>query len=459
MKKLLALLLSLMLMAMPFASYADAVNTTMTFTHGSLSELLSLFLGGNAEAYGTALNDLLDCVSLTEYVQNGQAGITLSLSGSEAVTANVAVTEAGLSLSSNLLGDDVVSVTFEELITLCNQQLAQYGLSLETLMTVISTYLQDLDFSDLTFEQTNALVTEIMGRAVYAEVTEQPNDCDPAAALMTIHLTGADIANVYTATLNDVLNCKFISKVVTDLLPLAGSDMTIDELKAGVEQTLTETFSLLGDIPVYFYLDENGSPVKEEFTLSMQGMTEYCAFTKLTTADAVELAAVVTMGTEEQELMSAAVVYDMYSETSGAISYSVDMSGTPILFSGAWSLDDAESTVYFSAAYGETLDGVSLTAHMVPTETGKSADVTYAVTGDTLTALVSDPVLVTVHYDISTVADYPAIAGNEVHPMSMTEDELNEWTSSVSMNALIGVMGALQQLPASVLSLMYSTAE
>ena len=86
MKKLLAVLLSIMMLAMPLTSMAEnsvwdnAARQETTITIHDLNADLVSALGGD-DTTMAAINDLLAALSLTGYQQGDEAGFDLNLSG------------------------------------------------------------------------------------------------------------------------------------------------------------------------------------------------------------------------------------------------------------------------------------------------------------------------------------------------------------------------------------------
>lgn len=112
MKKLLAVLLSIMMLAMPLTSMAETACGTMraqetTITIHDLNADLVAALGGD-DTTMAAINDLLAALSLTGYQQGDEAGFDLNLSG-KSVLGMASLTTAAeenqlMYVSSALLG-------------------------------------------------------------------------------------------------------------------------------------------------------------------------------------------------------------------------------------------------------------------------------------------------------------------------------------------------------------------
>ena len=120
MKKLLAVLLSIMMLAMPLTSMAEnsvwdnAARQETTITIHDLNADLVAALGGD-DTTMAAINDLLAALSLTGYQQGDEAGFDLNLSG-KSVLGMASLTTAAeenqlMYVSSTLLG----GVTAEQL--------------------------------------------------------------------------------------------------------------------------------------------------------------------------------------------------------------------------------------------------------------------------------------------------------------------------------------------------------
>lgn len=119
MKKLLATLLALAMLALPVLSLADGDAMSMSIRLSNLN--VPLTGDADTDAYlNGILNDLLDAL---EFVIAGrenedgttQVAFTLNLSGAAALTMNAQYEKDGYLFSSNLLGSDMVAISFDEL--------------------------------------------------------------------------------------------------------------------------------------------------------------------------------------------------------------------------------------------------------------------------------------------------------------------------------------------------------
>ena len=132
MKKLLAVLLSIMMLAMPLTSMAEnsvwdnAARQETTITIHDLNADLVAALGGDDTAMA-AINDLLAALSLTGYQQGDEAGFDLNLSG-KSVLGMASLTTAAeenqlMYVSSALLGG-VIAVNSKDVEAIKEKALA-----------------------------------------------------------------------------------------------------------------------------------------------------------------------------------------------------------------------------------------------------------------------------------------------------------------------------------------------
>ena len=109
MRKLTALLLTLLMLALPAMSLA-ATNVTVTL---SPSEDLAAMLG---DEVGGIYRDMVNALGVTGYkdAEGRQGGVALLLNGTEAASFDAAAKDDTLYLKSNFLGDKVLAVSAEE---------------------------------------------------------------------------------------------------------------------------------------------------------------------------------------------------------------------------------------------------------------------------------------------------------------------------------------------------------
>lgn len=239
MKKLLAVLLSIMMLAMPLTSMAEnsvwdnAARQETTITIHDLNADLVAALGGD-DTTMAAINDLLAALSLTGYQQGDEAGFDLNLSG-KSVLGMASLTTAAeenqlMYVSSALLGGviavnskDVEAIKekalratmkmsgqsdeeIDKAIEESKEQLsgnAEYTALMEASANLGSMTEEQL-MEELTQADTTAFMTmmnEILSGAEMAEVTEQPGDCDAAKSYVKVTVPPEKIAEMTKALL------------------------------------------------------------------------------------------------------------------------------------------------------------------------------------------------------------------------------------------------------------------
>lgn len=294
MKKLLAVLLSIMMLAMPLTSMAEnsvwdnAARQETTITIHDLNADLVAALGGDDTAM-VAINDLLAALSLTGYQQGDEAGFDLNLSG-KSVLGMASLTTAAeenqlMYVSSALLGGviavnskDVEAIRekalratmkmsgqsdeeIDKAIEESKEQLsgnAEYTALMEASANLSSMTEEQL-MEELTQADTTAFMTmmnEILSGAEMAEVTEQPGDCDAAKNYVKVTVPPEKIAEVTKALLEMIHSVPSIGAYMDALFSAA--DTSWDDLL----KELDEADLYADDIVYEYWMTEAGELVR-----------------------------------------------------------------------------------------------------------------------------------------------------------------------------------------------------
>lgn len=274
MKKLLAVLLSIMMLAMPLTSMAEnsvwdnAARQETTITIHDLNADLVAALGGDDTAMA-AINDLLAALSLTGYQQGDEAGFDLNLSG-KSVLGMASLTTAAeenqlMYVSSALLGgviavnskDEEIDKAIEE----SKEQLsgnAEYTALMEASANLSSMTEEQL-MEELTQADTTAFMTmmnEILSGAEMAEVTEQPGDCDAAKSYVKVTVPPEKLAEMTKALLEMIHSVPSIGAYMDALFSAA--DTSWDDLL----KELDEADLYADDIVYEYWMTEAGELVR-----------------------------------------------------------------------------------------------------------------------------------------------------------------------------------------------------
>ena len=294
MKKLLAVLLSIMMLAMPLTSMAEnsvwdnAARQETTITIHDLNADLVAALGGDDTAMA-AINDLLAALSLTGYQQGDEAGFDLNLSG-KSVLGMASLTTAAeenqlMYVSSALLGG-VIAVNSEDVEAIKEKALratmkmsgqsdeeidkaieeskeqlsgnAEYTALMEAAANLSSMTEEQL-MEELTQADTTAFMTmmnEILSGEEMAEVTEQPGDCDAAKSYVKVTVPPEKIVEMTKALLEMIHSVPSVGAYMDALFSAA--DTSWDDLL----KELDEADLYADDIVYEYWMTEAGELVR-----------------------------------------------------------------------------------------------------------------------------------------------------------------------------------------------------
>ena len=462
MKKILSVILALMMFVLPISSMAEARSLTVSAQHGSLTELLAIMGvlpttteedGTTTVAYADAINELLDSASIRLYEQTGdtlQAGGAVSVSGTDVLTGDVALDGLTVKVASNLLGDDVVTVNLLDVMSRAMENMGsnvsvnveELGSAMGYIMQVY-TVLQSLDLSDLEFTNAQIVLTDIVARVLEgtAEVTEQPEGCDPAATVTTFTLSGTDAANLVSAAVEDLLNCASIRSLAEQNL---AEGTTVDDQLSQLKETLTQQAQSMGEITYTMYLDSEGAVVAADMTFNTQDNTGNIQLTRNTEAGQVVYEVTMTQGE-----MTAVFTY-IKADNGASLQISVPMDGDTFTMGGSYAATDNERQMTLNI--GTDTIGVQLVVETLASETGSEMTADLYCTG-MITDYLSEARLLTVKAVTESTADVAAISGNEVDVLSMSEEDLATWMTGLTTNVMLVAFSAMQALPTSVLTL------
>lgn len=273
MKKISALLLALLMLALPAMSLA-ATNVTVTL---SPSEDLAAMLG---DEIGGIYSDMVNALGLTGYkdAEGHQGGVALCLNGAEVASFDAAAKDNTLYLKSNFLGDKVLAVSEEEwqplLERLIDLLASAGGLDADDVQQMkaelaaamvgglsqsAAPQLTEADILALDWTPAIEAVMPVAEKAEVAEVKEQPEGCDAASQMMTMVLTGKDIVAVYQAMAQVLGSSNAVMAYLDTTLATAGMTGT-GLLDAMVEEMKTSTANMK-DVTVTVYMNEAGDVV------------------------------------------------------------------------------------------------------------------------------------------------------------------------------------------------------
>lgn len=485
MKKLLAVLLSIMMLAMPLTSMAEnsvwdnAARQETTITIHDLNADLVAALGGD-DTTMAAINDLLAALSLTGYQQGDEAGFDLNLSG-KSVLGMASLTTAAeenqlMYVSSALLGGviavnskDVEAIRekalratmkmsgqsdeeIDKAIEESKEQLsgnAEYTALMEASANLSSMTEEQL-MEELTQADTTAFMTmmnEILSGAEMAEVTEQPGDCDAAKSYVKVTVPPEKLAEMTKALLEMIHSVPSIGAYMDALFSAA--DTSWDDLL----KELDEADLYADDIVYEYWMTEAGELVRMTASVKINNGGEEplpMSFTMTrNTADGVATW-LVTIKSAEDTAATLTFAGDLENFTANLTAYAGEDS-VEINVSGKGVGTDSSVV---DVEIKETVDGV---------EQGFGVVVTTATTMDGEQGVRKVDVLVrfmgldvvTITAETRTCDAKDALDVSKAQDLgAMTDSEFQTWFVKVMNNLQNLPMTLLMSLPESMLTLL-----
>jgi len=331
MRKLIALLMALMLCAMPFAGVAEEENSWIdalvdalnaeeaqnylqnaiaagrrVTTTISVEDIADTFIG--EPAIDHVIADLLGALQITTYEQDDEIAFALSMKQatgriSDLFSFAVAADNEGTYLTSNLLGSGVIylkaidlmpvaervirlmgefgllPMDAEELIKELKAAVEAYSAEFEAAMkeqNVTEEEWSALDFSDL--EKAFATLLE---KAVTSDVTMQPRNVDLAAKVTKLTITEEDLQSLVSAgvrfiqanpVLKDMLETEIYDEIKMSYSSAYGEIPTFDEILEKISSNVSD-LSMPGDVTISLWADEQGMPVAAELVLPVEAQS------------------------------------------------------------------------------------------------------------------------------------------------------------------------------------------
>lgn len=491
MKKFTAVLLALLMMALPVlgmaaspaemiegaAAAGQPIHTAVTFDAGTIPGL-------DAET-AAMVNDLIDALGFTTDTQENQTNFAMQLSGTDVLTLAWATEGEDTYINSNLLGGTIAfnategDVIIDHLLKmavdadmLTESDVAEVKQLIEQLKTEMNTQVEAIDLENIDMTALLTVVEELMQKVTTGEVTQQPKNSDPAATVITMKLTGEDITKVYKVIFDVMKNVpQFTQALESADLTMNGEKVTADEMIAKLPELADQIGAMVqGEIPVEIYLDEAGEPVYGIMSMTMQAEDETITmdmdFARRTVNEGVTYA--VTIRAEDANDEGVSITADVL-ETEALTTANV---GIASIKNGV-SEPVITVSVLLNKNYGETKSEENMIVDVVVTDSDSGEEISFKIDMDSETEVLADggvqyeaemdlyilgmeEELFTIEVEqLSGKAVDSIVTADAVRPGTMTEDEVAQYVNNDVMNALMNaLMGLVQNLPASVLSLV-----
>lgn len=501
MKKLLALFLALMMMALPamgmaaspaelFSSAADAgrpVHVEYSFEGGQLP------LDENIAAI---LNDILNTLSFSFDKQEGdapQTDLCMLLGGSEVLNIAVARKDDLIYVQSNVLGADALAFTAEEGLTIIERLTALAVDSGSVTQSEADAYIQQvealisgfaaesavsqLDSFDLTDMDISGLLSyyaDLAERIEISQVSGQPKNCDTAATVVTYTLTGEDIAEGYNQVFGMIESSDNLMTQLDQVVKAVDGTYTAKELLETMNDATSRISEVMeGDVPVTIYLDEAGLPVyaTASFTMRMEESSDDVLngsidYTRLTVNEGVthNINVIATRNGDTGNGASVSLAV-LQGEKRSTLDFSVSQiiagvtEGEAINVNVALDKDRTDTTAKDQLTFCATVteDNGNTSGFVV------TADIDAEITGEdaVLTAAVKPYIygeekeLLTLKVNASTGSAKASIVTEDAaRPGQMDDEAFNTLLVSVVQSAQVALVSVLQNMPTSVLQLL-----
>lgn len=491
MKKFTAVLLALLMMALPVlgmaaspaemiegaAAAGQPIHTAVTFDSGTIPGL-------DAET-AAIFNDVIDALGFTTDTQENQTNFAMQLSGTDVLTLAWATEGEDTYINSNLLGGTIAfnategDVIIDHLLKmavdadmLTESDVAEVKQLIEQLKTEMNTQVEAIDLENIDMTALLSVVEELMQKVTTGEVTQQPKNSDPAASVITMKLTGEDITKVYKVIFDVMKNVpQFTQALESASLTMNGEKVTADEMIAKLPELADQIGAMVqGEIPVEIYLDEAGEPVYGIMSMTMKAEDETITmdmdFARRTVNEGVTYA--VTIRAEDANDEGVSITADVL-ETEALTTANV---GIASIKNGV-SEPVITVSVLLNKNYGETKSEESMIVDVVVTDSDSGEEISFKIDMDSEAEVLADggvqyeaemdlyilgmeEELFTIEVEqLSGKAVDSIVTADAVRPGTMTEDEVAQYVNNDVMNALMNaLMGLAQNLPASVLSLL-----
>lgn len=487
MKKFLSLMLAVLLLALPVASLAEIdvdlleQQKAMTFSltladanFAALAEATGETVDEDEAAVIAMVNDLINAIGLTGYVQQPaadkvQVGYSLTLSGNDALNIHALLQKDGIYATSNLLGQDTVLITPDQLDAVMESAKAELiaqggtGAEIDEAMAALKEMLEnpaqmlqsntnDLDTMELT--KSLAAFEKIAEKAEKADASTAPAGSDKAESAITLKLSKDDIATLLQAFMDDFETTDFGAAYVKALNQgLASSDE-----KATLDDALKLSTDLIkDDVVITLYTGDDGNVVSATVKAALLEEVDSDDVVDMDMVilnhkvDDQQKVTVTVAATEGDEKVDVLFELNMADKDNGAFNCTVTEDDTLVKVNGTiQTTADKKVTVDVKLDVTDDDDKFGMGFLVTSQETEDSIDVQVKLTSiDGATTYLS----ILLNYALTDMM--PAVnTADAVQPLTMSEEEMTAWTTSLQSTMQLELMKLIQYLPESVLMMI-----
>lgn len=498
MKKLTAVLLALVMMALPMLGLAaspdemlqEAVDAGRPVS-GKVAFELGAIPGLDAEV-ATIAKDLVDALGFT-YAQAGdQTNFALTLSGQDALTFAFASDDVDTYVHSNLLGEKPLAFNAEDgkvLLGYLRNLIEDAGILSKSELAELDALIEQfaaqaaampaapMNVEELDMTGVIAVAAELALKAETTEVTQQPKNSDAAATVTKIALTGEDVANLYKAVFEAMKDSPDLLAALNSMesLTFNGEKVTAEELMDKLPEFADAMGKMIvGDIPVEIYMDEAGEVVYAIGAVTMKGEDENgkemtiamdMDYARLTINNGVTHAVnVIAKDTANEGVAISVNVMETENVSSTNVGIASIKEGVaePVItvdvnvekeYGETESEEDMDIVV--TIIDSDSKEEISFRVEVESAAKKVGEDVAYEADVDLYMMGMDEEILCVKAYQETGSAPESIMTADAIRPGQMTEEEFNSFlTNDVANNALSALMGAMQNLPTSVLTLL-----
>ena len=439
----------LMLVMVPFGAMAATQHTVKV-------------IPGDMLGAPQAVTDLLNTVALRFISGEESGGMTVLLNETELITLGLTADEEYLYGQTDLLGDAVYCITWEDLIELYVQvmeaSMAEAGVMDEALLQELQAAADEMKaaLEAVVTDDAEAAAELLTAQTMFPEDPEMNAYLEELVDEMTVE------EGTYTNADRDDANRKYrMTMDAEDLKPLMDSDY----MRTLLKETLVSQMPEATDAELEAALDEMVVEVKallEEVSFEM--ILE--AYTQGDDETLVGVDFIMNMSFEgEGNVMQMAGVYNRLTDDDGVfheVDFAVAVEGETVKF--AFELDAANDGS-FEGLLGALIDGEEYVIAYEGEEEGEQNTLSFALylrSGATaiLSPAASARPLISLVIVSEPAADEVLAALENVSPadavnvMTMTEAQLNALNSTLSSNGMQLYITLLTEMPDSVMQML-----
>lgn len=499
MKKVLSLILALLMMALPVFSLAEETAELVSVPAGSVDFAAKYLEQGQQQVttvsfvpgefllamagqdYSAAISDLLAVLSVQTKVQKSedkvQGRLALQLEGEDALWLAGALNNDGVFASSSLLGEDTYQLTPDELKTLidqASQALVAQGTITQEQLDALTAQLNGASVDpeaavaelfgqpDLTGLQ--AAIAELSAGVTAEAVTEAPTMLPDAVQVMTVPLTKETLSKLMEELAKVLWAMPITQKIADAAAGQTGSSLTEEKL---IETLKKFPNALKEDTALLIYVNEKGDMyITTAMTLAqvadgkdvdvalelVTGTTEEGAIASWSLAAVQEDDVILVTGdmNAKENHLDYSVALDIADGDQGWRPFEeiVDVDFTQQEDSFALGLAATERIQ--SDANADPI-GILVNLSAVDQDLGDHAEGTLVLKislenmGDVLTINASE---------ITAPAEAWITDAEAIRPMALSGEEQSALLEKVQNNLQLGLITAMQKLPASVLQIL-----